>query len=252
MTTFTESVVEEAATAWLFSDTAPRGFPRLPLRRRGRPGLPRQPRRLRHRGEEPRAPGRPDAARPADPGRPPRPLGRVVPRLPARMASRPSRPTAAYSSRPPSACTRTCAASSPMPSTTLACTRARQPAQPLILIPAPIRHRRRRRLLPLEHDGTAALRGGGRRDPRALCEPARAALSRTGRARSIPWRGQHLVVAPYNSQVNLLRSVLPPAPASARSTSFRGRKPRRCSSRWRLRAEITCREISSSCTTRTD
>ena len=57
---------------------------RLPVRRRGRPGLARPPARDGHLRAQPRAARRPDAARPADPGHAPRPLGRVGARVPAR------------------------------------------------------------------------------------------------------------------------------------------------------------------------
>ena len=59
---------------------------RLPVRRRGRTGRARQPRRDGHGGAQHRAARRPDAARPADPGRASGPLGRVDARIPARRA----------------------------------------------------------------------------------------------------------------------------------------------------------------------
>ena len=73
-----------AGTAWLFADPSLEAQLRLPLRRRGGPGLARQPGGDGHRGAQPRAARRPDAARPADPGRASRALGRVGARLPAR------------------------------------------------------------------------------------------------------------------------------------------------------------------------
>ena len=150
------------------------------------------------------------------------------------MASPPSRPTAASSSRPP-------ARMHPD-----VCRFISEAVYDARLHPEPANQRQQLLLdsrahpalrptgivfLPLEHDGNSQRSAEEAEAIRAhLCEPARAALSEQAGRGAPHGRGQH----PRRRALQLAGEPAPrpsfrPAPASGRSTSFRGRKPRRCS-----------------------